>query len=65
MGQVWYLALDMQLFIIAPLFIYLIWRWNKWGLLFLLAFTLASIGANFAIFGVYDNLLPTSMFTRT
>ena len=63
MEQTWYLSVDMQLFIIAPIFVYILWRWPLHGILTLVVFTLASIGANFAIFAVYD-LPPTIMFTR-
>jgi len=35
MGHAWYLACDMQFYILSPLLIYPIWRWRKlgWGLL--------------------------------
>ncbi|XP_012279978.1 nose resistant to fluoxetine protein 6 [Orussus abietinus] len=31
MFQSWYLAADTQLFILAPLVVYPLWRWRKWG----------------------------------
>lgn len=31
MFQSWYLAVDTQLFIIAPIFIYPLWRWRQIG----------------------------------
>ena len=31
LGQTWYLANDMQFFLIAPPIIYMIWRWKKIG----------------------------------
>ena len=32
LGQTWYLANDMQMFLIAPPIIYITWRWRKIGL---------------------------------
>ena len=64
MEQTWYLALDMQLFILAPFFIYLLWRRQGVGLALLGFVLLGTIGANFAIFAVFD-LMPTVMPTRT
>ena len=32
LGQTWYLANDMQFFIIAPPLVYIIWKWKKIGL---------------------------------
>lgn len=64
MEQTWYLALDMQLFILSPLFIYMLWRRKNIGLALLAFVFLGTIGANFAIFAVFD-LMPTIMPTRT
>nr|CAH0109554.1 unnamed protein product [Daphnia galeata] len=63
MGQTWYLAVDMQLFVVSPLFIYPLWRWRKWGLTWLAFWTLA---CQASIFYVYarDDLPPTCIFTR-
>ena len=33
MGVTWYLANDMQFFLITPPLIYLIWKWKKIGLI--------------------------------
>ena len=33
LGQTWYLANDMQMFLIAPPIIYITWRWKKIGLI--------------------------------
>ena len=63
MEHIWYLALEMQLYIISPVFVYILWRSTKWGLVLLATFTLALLGANFAVFAVF-NLLPTLMFSR-
>ena len=32
LGQTWYLANDMQFFILAPPIIYIMWKWKKIGL---------------------------------
>lgn len=64
MEQTWYLALDMQLFLLAPLFVYLLWRKTNIGLAALAFVLLGTIGANFAVFAVFD-LMPTVMPTRT
>ena len=32
LGQTWYLANDMQMFLIAPPIIYITWRWRNIGL---------------------------------
>ncbi|XP_032794832.2 nose resistant to fluoxetine protein 6 [Daphnia magna] len=63
MGQTWYLEVDMQLFVVAPLFVYPLWRWRKVGLVWLATVTMACLASIFAAYAVYD-LLPTLMFTR-
>lgn len=63
MGVTWYTSVDMQLFIFSPLFVYLLWWRKAWGVAALTAVTCASIGANFAVFSVFD-IQPTTMFTR-
>jgi len=45
MIQSWYLAADMQLFILSPLFIYPLWRWKKAGLAWIIFAITAVIGA--------------------
>ena len=32
LGQSWYLAVDMQLYILSPIIIYPLWKWTKVGL---------------------------------
>lgn len=63
MGETWYLAVDMQLFVISPLFIYLIWRSKTIGLAVLAVATIGSLVSNFVVFGIYE-LPPTLMPTR-
>lgn len=63
MGQTWYLAVDMQLFLVAPLVIYPLWRWRKYGLAWLALIGLLCQVSIFAIYAVYD-LMPTMIVTR-
>ena len=63
MGETWYLAVDMQLFLLSPLFVYPLWRWKVVGLTLLALATLGSLASNFAIHAIY-NLPPTLMPTR-
>jgi peptidoglycan/LPS O-acetylase OafA/YrhL len=63
MGQTWYLAVDMQLFIVSPLFIYPLWRSRKWGLAWLAAVALTCQGVIFFIYA-RDDLSPTHWVTR-
>ena len=63
MGVTWYLAADMQLFIISPIFVYVLWRWWKIGLGWTV-FAIASVlGATIAIFIVWE-LQPTTSLSR-
>lgn len=54
MGQTWYLACDMQMFILSPLFIYPLWKWWKVGVTWALFAILASIGGMIAMWIVRD-----------
>lgn len=58
MIDTWYLAVDTQLFLIAPFIIYILWRWKKSGLVVLAILVLASIATNFFFIFTY-NLSPT------
>ena len=53
MAETWYLANDMQLFLISPLLIYPLWRWKKAGLIWLSFITVGSLTANFVVHAVY------------
>ena len=64
MEQTWYLALDMQLFLLAIPCIYLLWHKKNAGLSVLTFFLIGTLAANFAVFAVFD-LMPTTMPTRT
>lgn len=63
MGQTWYLAVDMQLFLVSPLLIYFLWRWKKIGPGILTVLTLATLASNFALYAVYD-LPATAIIPR-
>lgn len=58
-SETWYLACDMQMFWISPLFIYPLWRWKKAGLVWTIVNLLGFLGASLMIFIVND--LPPSV----
>ncbi|KAL0839333.1 hypothetical protein ABMA28_016072 [Loxostege sticticalis] len=60
MFQSWYLAVDTQLFIIAPIFIYGLWRWRRAGPIMLGLSIVASVFVT-AIITYKDDLDPTVM----
>ncbi|KAJ8724818.1 hypothetical protein PYW07_015776 [Mythimna separata] len=61
MFQSWYLSVDTQLFFIAPIFIYSLWRWRRFGpTLISVAILLSLIGP--AVITYKDNLDPTLLF---
>ena len=63
MGETWYLACDMQMFILSPLFIYPLWRWRKIGLAWALFSIMSIVGGTIAIFIIWD-LPAMAFFTR-
>jgi len=55
MNQAWYLAVDMQLFILSPLFVYPLWRWKRAGLawtLFALTALVVTMGTIFIVWSL-------------
>ncbi|XP_014486530.1 PREDICTED: nose resistant to fluoxetine protein 6-like isoform X2 [Dinoponera quadriceps] len=60
MFQSWYLAVDTQLFVLAPAIIYPLWRWRKIGKYLLLGATAISMAIPFAM-TLLGNLDPTLM----
>jgi peptidoglycan/LPS O-acetylase OafA/YrhL len=65
MGQTWYLAVDMQLFFVSPLFIYPLWRWRKWGLAWLAAVGLTCQAVVFYVYArddLHPNVWPTRLY---
>lgn len=63
MGETWYLACDMQMFLLSPLFIYPLWRWWKIGLIWSVFNIILCISGVIAIYVIWD-LPPTGFFTR-
>lgn len=62
MLQAWYLASDMQLFILSPLFTYPLWRWNKrFGLAWIIFTIVVILGVIGTIFSLW-NLPATTTF---
>jgi len=49
LGQTWYLDNDMQMFLVAPLIIYPLWRLKKWGLFITCELNFLIIHGNFRI----------------
>ena len=63
MTEAWYVACDMQMFWLSPLFIYPLWRWRKAGLVYVASVIAAFIGINIGAHVIW-NLPPTIMPTR-
>ncbi|XP_068628049.1 nose resistant to fluoxetine protein 6-like [Battus philenor] len=61
MFQSWYLAVDTQLFFVAPIFIYSLWRWRRLGSVFLALATFVSLAIPSYI-TYRDRLDPTLLF---
>lgn len=49
MFQSWYLAVDSQLFVIAPFYIYTLWKWKRFGEILLGLSTLIAVVIPFAL----------------
>lgn len=61
MFQSWYLAADTQLFVLAPLVVYPLWRWRRLGLVSLVVMSVISVLVPLVSTLVYDtdpSLLP-------
>ncbi|KFM59972.1 Nose resistant to fluoxetine protein 6, partial [Stegodyphus mimosarum] len=63
MGWSWYLANDMQFFVISPLFLISLWRWPKIGYSLLGLFLCGTFLANFFITYEYDIICGMSYLT--
>ncbi|XP_013161803.1 PREDICTED: nose resistant to fluoxetine protein 6-like [Papilio xuthus] len=61
MFQSWYLSVDTQLFFVAPIFIYSLWRWRRIGSVFLALATFISLAIPSYI-TYRDQLDPTLLF---
>jgi peptidoglycan/LPS O-acetylase OafA/YrhL len=62
-GESWYLACDMQMLLISPLFIYPIWRWMGAGLIWIAICLFVFLGTSASVFIAYD-LIPTLLVFR-
>ncbi|XP_057379363.1 nose resistant to fluoxetine protein 6-like isoform X1 [Daphnia carinata] len=58
-GEAWYVACDMQMFWLSPLFIYPIWRWQKAGIIWTTISLLTLFGISLNAFISYD--LPATI----
>jgi peptidoglycan/LPS O-acetylase OafA/YrhL len=58
-GENWYLACDMQMFWLSPLFIYPIWRWRRTGVIWTACCLLVALGISAIVFLVHD--LPATI----
>ena len=63
MAETWYLACEMQMFWLSPLFIYPLWKWRKNGLVWVVCCLFAFLGASTIPFILYD-LTPSLMTAR-
>lgn len=54
MKETWFLACDMQYYLISPLLVYPIWRWGTIGLAPVVALMSASLVANVHTFATND-----------
>ncbi|XP_046643543.1 nose resistant to fluoxetine protein 6-like [Daphnia pulicaria] len=63
MIESWYLACDMQMFWVSPVFVYPIWRWKKTGLIWTSVSLLIFLVMSTVPFVVHD-IPPTVLFSR-
>jgi hypothetical protein len=56
--QSWYLSADMQMFWLAPLALYPLWRWPLFGHIQMAFFTVASVVTPFALSYAYEIKQP-------
>lgn len=61
MFQSWYLAVDTQLFFVAPIFIYSLWHWRRFGAIFTSAATFISLVIP-SVITYKERLDPTLLF---
>ena len=64
MIETWYLACDMQMYWLSPLFIYPLWRWKKVGLVWVLVCLSTLLAASTIPFIQHPDLLPTLLVNR-
>lgn len=63
MSETWYLACDMQMYWLSPLFIYPLWRWKKAGLVWVSVVFSMFVGASAIVFMTVD-MAPALIFSR-
>ena len=64
MVETWYLACDMQMYWLSPLFIYPLWRWRKAGLVWVTVCLFALLGACTIPFVTIPDLFPAAIIPR-
>lgn len=64
MTETWYLACEMQMFWLSPLFIYPLWKWNKAGLVWVMACFFILLGASTIPFIAIPHLQPTILLSK-
>jgi peptidoglycan/LPS O-acetylase OafA/YrhL len=60
MDETWYLACDMQMFIVSPLLIWPLWRWRRAGVAWILLNIVAFTSGIIAVYIIWD--LPATAF---
>lgn len=64
MTESWYLACDMQMFLVSPLLVYPLWRYRRAGMLWNLLVLVASLAVTAVIYVAWDlppSILPTRL----
>jgi len=62
-GESWYLAVDMQLFLVTPTIVFLVWKWRRVGLAILTLVTIGSVVTP-GVITSEKNLIPTNLINR-
>ena len=60
MGETWYLATEMQMFLVSPFIIWPLWRWKRTGVAWVLLIMTGLVGGLVTIFIVWD--IPAAGF---
>lgn len=62
-GEAWYLANDMQFYVLSPFILYPMWRWEMAGLVLLSIYSVLSCVCPALLVHFYDTT-PTTLPTR-
>ncbi|CAL8129603.1 unnamed protein product [Orchesella dallaii] len=62
-GEAWYLANDMQFYVVSPFIIYPMWKWEMMGAILLCVYTILSCACPILLVHFYDTT-PTTLPTR-